>query len=190
MRTSITLSLHQLVEIEHAIAADRRPGVSQRAAAIRLLHLGSTPTQAAIQLGYSAKTVRLWRQRFLAGGVEGLADRPRSGRPLKSNEHYQLVLEEVLACDPEDIGLWFTSWSVQRLRDYMAQQTGIGLSNCRMRVLLKRLDYSYQPYTRRTPNPHPTAPKGWQGTSLEAFVTELFAVRRQRRWGWRKQPAG
>lgn len=190
MRSAITLSLHQLVEIEHAVASDRRPGVRQRAAAIRLLHLGSTPAQAAIQLGCTAKTVRLWCQRFLDEGVEGLADRPRSGRPLKGDAHYQRVLKETLACDPEDLGLWFRSWTVPRLRDYLEYQTDIILSDGRMRALLKRLGYHYAYYTRRTPNPNPPSLKGWQGTSLEGLVKALLAVRREDLWGWRKQPAG
>lgn len=189
MRPSIRLDLNQLVEIEHCLASDRRPGVRQRAAAIRLLHLGSTPTQAAIRLGCTAKSVRLWRQRYLDRGVEGLADRPRSGRPLKGGADYQEVLEAALACEPEDAGLWFTGWSALRLSRYMTQLTGVALSVGRLRLLLKRLGYSYQRYIHSTPNPNPPSMERWRGTGLEHLVTAVFAEKREYRWGW-KRPTG
>jgi len=183
----LSLDLPDLVKIEHTIASERHPGAGQRAAAIRLLHLGSTPAKAAIQLGCTAKTVRLWRRRFLAEGVAGLADRPRSGRPLKGDARYQQVLEDALAHDPEDLGLRFASWTVQRLRDYLAHETGIALSDGRMRALLRRLGYRYQSYTRTTNPPSPNA--WWQGTKLARFLNECLAVRREFLWGWKKQPA-
>jgi FixJ family two-component response regulator len=42
---------------------------------------GHPNAQIAAGLGSSAGTVRKWRGRFAARGLDGLADRPRAGRP-------------------------------------------------------------------------------------------------------------
>jgi len=175
-------------KLEQFIEENSEEASQQRALAVLNLYQGYTPAQVAANLGFKPKTIRAWRRRFRAEGIEGLADRPRSGRPLKGDKHYQQVLEEALASDPEDLGLGFMTWSVQRLRIHMERQTGIALSEGRLRLLLKRLGYRYQRYTRRTPNPNPPSLKRWQGTSLETFVNALFAVRRQSLWGWKRPP--
>ncbi|MCY7288289.1 MAG: helix-turn-helix domain-containing protein [Cryobacterium sp.] len=43
---------------------------------------GQRNAQIARDLGLHVDTVRTWRGRFAAAGMKGLADRPRSGRPL------------------------------------------------------------------------------------------------------------
>jgi len=175
LRALLALDLSQLVEIEHAIAHDRRPGVRRRAAAIRLLHLGHTPRQSAVRLGCKPTTVRLWRQRFYAEGVAGLADRPRSGRPRKGGAHYQTVLEEALAHDPDELGYPFRAWTVQRLREHLALKTGITLSDGRMRALLQRLGYRYQRYIRRTP--------GWL---MQTRRGPIYLDRLEPFWTWKR----
>jgi transposase len=182
MAVTLRLALHQLIEVEHAIAHDKRRGVGRRAAAIRLLHLGNTPSQAAIRLGCKPKTVREWRQRFCAEGVKGLADRPRTGRPLKGGGRYQRVLEEALACEPDALGYAFKTWTVLRLRDHMERQTGITLSDGRMRALLHRLGFRYQRHVRRIPNPNARK----QERSLSAFLNPMRAERLEPLWTWKR----
>lgn len=188
-RSNPSTTADELAKLEQFIKRGREQLSQQRACAVFDLYRGYTPTQVAANLGFNPKTIRAWRRRFLTEGVEGLADRPRSGRPLKGDANYQRLLEETLACDPEDLGLWFTSWSTQRLGGYLERHTGIALSVGRLRLLLKRRGYSYQHYIRTTPNPNPPSMERWQGTGLEQLVAAVFAVRREYRWGWRKQQA-
>jgi transposase len=42
---------------------------------------GASNTAIAAELGVCVDTARTWRRRFAAEGMEGLADRPRTGRP-------------------------------------------------------------------------------------------------------------
>ena len=42
---------------------------------------GPSNQQIAAQLGCNRHTVGRWRERFVAGGLQGLQDLPRSGRP-------------------------------------------------------------------------------------------------------------
>jgi transposase len=41
---------------------------------------GATNTEIAAEVGVHVDTVRKWRRRFVAGGLPGLDDLPRSGR--------------------------------------------------------------------------------------------------------------
>lgn len=71
---------------------------------------GST-AEVALGLGTSPPTVRKWRDRFSAEGVDGLYDRARPGRPPVVDE--AMVVAETLTPPPDDSGL--THWSSREL---------------------------------------------------------------------------
>jgi transposase len=71
------------------------------------------------------QTVRKWPKRYLAEGVEGLRDAPRSGMPPKVTSDYKARLLEAVRQHPRSIGLPFSLWTRQRLADYLAEETGI-----------------------------------------------------------------
>jgi transposase len=180
-RLHYTLTSQQQRLLKAAVA----PSVAhRRAQALLLLHEGYPPRLVAKAAAVSRSTVYVWRQRYLTEGVQGLADRPRTGRPLKGGGHYQQMLEEALACEPDALGYAFKSWTVTRLRDHMEHQTGIMLSDGRMRALLHRLGFRYQRSIRRTPDPHPPgAPR--QGTPWSAFLNTVRAERLEPLWTWK-----
>ena len=52
-------------------------------------------------------TVRKWRDRFIAGGIEGLADLPRSGRPVTYDVQFRnRVLEKLSEQPPNGLARW------------------------------------------------------------------------------------
>jgi transposase len=84
------------------------------------------------------QTVRNWLKRYLAEGIEGLKDRPMPGAPPKITPAYE---EQVLAAvrrRPRSLGQPYSMWTLQRLADYMAEQTGIRASDETVRKLLKK----------------------------------------------------
>jgi transposase len=138
------LSTEELVEIETAIHHDKRPEVRQRCTAIRLLHLGYKPEQVAKIQDLSIPTIYGCIKRWKSGKVESLANKPKSGRPLKADEGYILALEEVIDKDPSELGYDFSVWTIDRLRAHLEKITGIELSESRLRALLKRKGYRYR----------------------------------------------
>ena len=134
----------ELKEIEQAIRSDKRPEVRQRGIAIRWLHLGHKPVEVAEMQAVSQPTIYGWWKRFQTGGVEGLANRPHSGRPMKADEAYIEKLEKVIEQEPEELGYDFRIWTIDRLREHLAKKTGIELSEPRMRALLKKQGYRYR----------------------------------------------
>ena len=141
---SYELTDEQLAEIEQAMNQARKPEVRQRATAIRLLHLAHGPEEVAEMMAVSRATIYNWHHRWQAGGEEGLANRPRSGRPTKATREYIEKLEEALEADPNELGYDFNIWTVDRLRAHLYQQTKIKLSASRMRALLKKHNYVYR----------------------------------------------
>lgn len=138
------LNEQELQAIEAAIRHDKRPEVRQRCTVIRLLHLGHKPEQVAEMQAVSKPTIYSWFNRWRSNGIDGLAIRPRSGRPSKADEAYILTLAEVIEKDPEEFGYDFTVWTVDRLRAHLEKETGISLSESRLRALLKRKGYRYR----------------------------------------------
>jgi len=71
------------------------------------------------------QTVRRWMKRYIAEGVEGLQDAPRSGAPGKVTEAYVKKLMSSVRRRPRSLDLEYSTWTLQRLADYMAEETGI-----------------------------------------------------------------
>lgn len=138
------LTEQELADIEAAIRRDKRPEVRQRCTIIRLLHLGHKPEQIAEMQAVSKPTIYGWYDRWVSGGVEGLANRPKSGRPLKADDAYTTALLEVIDKEPCECGYDFVIWTIDRLRAHLEKKTGIGLSESRFRALLKRKGYRYR----------------------------------------------
>src|ERR671922_840015 len=78
--------------------------VSERIRMILLSSRGYTVPQIAAIFECDEATVRIWIERFETGGVEGLRDRPRSGRPRKAEAVAQQAIRQELERTPADAG--------------------------------------------------------------------------------------
>jgi len=141
---SFQLAEEGLQEIAEAIKHDKRPEVRQRAMGLRLLHEGKSPKALAELLSVSQPTIYDWHRRWQRNGLEGLANRPKSGRPVKANPSYVELLEQVIEQDPQEQGYAFSIWTADRLRLHMKAKTGIELKPTQFRVVLKENGYVYR----------------------------------------------
>ncbi len=156
----VPLDAPQLVQIETILTQSDDPRLQRRAIILRLLHDGLSPAQVAERAGVSVKTVYAIRRRFQAEGLEGLKDRPRSGRPRKATDSYCQLLETVLAHHPSELGYdgtgippLLSDWTANRLRAHLERETGIRLSGSRLRALLREMGYTYQRTVRNSLRP-------------------------------------
>jgi transposase len=140
-RKDFTLTDKQVKELTKAIKRDKRSQVVRRATAVHLLYQGHRVADVAKSVSASKPIIYAWHERFVAEGVEGLADKakPRSRR--KVTEAYIAAMEEAVARDPADYGYEFAIWTRERLRDHLAQQTGIHIHINWMGELLKAHGY-------------------------------------------------
>ncbi len=83
---------------------------ARRAKIVLALSGGMAVRQASRELGFDENTIRLWRDRFLAGGVDALAqDAPRPGRPATiPSERKRAVLTLACKTKPENATHWNT----------------------------------------------------------------------------------
>jgi transposase len=85
---------------------------------------GVSNAQIAREVGVCEDTARRWRQRFCARRIDGLKDRPRSGRPPVFTP-VEVAEVKALACSrPADHGLPLTRWSTAELTTH-AISTGL-----------------------------------------------------------------
>ena len=68
--------------------------------------------------------VRKWIHRFNRYGLEGLYPRHSPGRPKVFSEDQRQAIVGMASSDPQELGLAFDSWSLQRLR-YELTERGI-----------------------------------------------------------------
>lgn len=143
-RIDFTLSAEQVAEIDQAINHAVQPEVRQRAIAIRLLHLGHAPEAVAEMLAVASSTIWNWHRRYRAAGINGLANRPKSGRPTKADAPYLTEVERALDSDPRELGYAFSVWTINKLRKHLEKQTGVLLSYTQFRALLSKQEYVYR----------------------------------------------
>lgn len=88
------------------------------------------------RLGVSRDMVYFWIKRFNAAGLAGLADRPRSGRPATYTPDEVAEVIAAALTKPDDLGLPFGSWTLDRLATYLNEQKGIGIKRSRIDEIL------------------------------------------------------
>ena len=116
-------------------------GLAKRARIVLLAADGMPNAQIARTVGVSRPTVIGWRDRYQQGGIKGLGDEPRSGRPPQISEADVVVA--TLANDgrpPERLGI--THWSAR----FLAAELGISFATV-ARIWRK---WRIQPYRAET----------------------------------------
>jgi transposase len=139
-----TLTESDLEIVVRAVKSDKRPEVRQRAMGLRLLHERQAQKEVAEIMAVSQPTVYDWHHRWQENGLEGLANRPKSGRPRKTDHSYVKRLEEVIEQDPQELGYNFTIWTADRLRYHLEKETGKLIGPTQFRALLKENDFVYR----------------------------------------------
>jgi transposase len=107
-----------------------------RARIIALARQGMRAPAIAAETGIAAVVVRRWIGRFNAQGLAGLADAPRSGRPARyaAEAVGELIAASLTA--PQELGLPFGSWTLDRLAAYLHEAKGIAMQRSRIGEIL------------------------------------------------------
>ena len=113
----------------------------ERARIVRLAREGLRVPAIAAAVGVSVPVARTWLTRFNAAGLAGLAglaDAPRAGRLATYAPEQVGELIAASLTDPQDLGLPFGSWTLDRLAAYLHEEKGIAMQRSRLGESLQR----------------------------------------------------
>ena len=184
-------------EAELIVAMEAAPNKRSyiRLAAIRALLKGVSREQVCDLYHRSDRMVRLWIEMFNRGGIDGLASRPRPGRPRRVKfKRLRDLLVPVLE-DPAKAGE--LHWTGVKLHGWLKEELQVELGYRTVIRYLHELDYNL-----RVPRPWPERQdekeresfleklRGWQeDEKIEIWFADECGVegdpRRRRRWSAR-----
>ena len=129
-------------------AADRSRRERVRLAAVQRLEQRAPAADIAAELRVTERSVRRWRQAWLAGGAAGLASRGQAAR-CALDEAQLAGLEAVLDAGPLAAGFGDQRWTLARVRDLIAGRFGVAYTLPGVWYLLRRLGWTCQLGGRR-----------------------------------------
>jgi transposase len=151
-----SLSEEQKVELDELYRKTEVPRVRTRAQMVLLSAEKKLKVdEIADIVRESSVTVLRWLHRYMAEGVQGLLDAPRAGRSSILTDEFRKRLLEVVRRRPRSLELEFSMWSLQRLADFMAEDTGIRASTETIRRALAKEEivFSRPQHTISSPDP-------------------------------------
>ena len=133
--------------------------VSERIHYVLLFARSYSVGQIAQLYQVDERTVATWIERFREGGVAGLSDHPRSGRPRQLSMAARLEAERCLETTPEAVGLERTTWTRRLLRWHLRERIGCALCESSLVRLIADLGFVWRrpKLTLKESDPHAQA---------------------------------
>src|SRR3982751_1370519 len=107
-----------------------------RAKIVLGLAAGERPCRVADRVGVGRMAAYEWLHRFNAEGLKGLTDHPRPGRPPTYTAEQRAEVIAAALTRPEDLGMPFASWTLDRLAAYLSEHKGIPIKRTRIDEIL------------------------------------------------------
>lgn len=132
--------VHHLREVSEAEESDLRTLASSRTDAYRMVQRAKlivsmlddetlTASQAAKQVHFkTGVSGACWVKRFNEDGIEGLSDKPKSGKPRTHSTEVRGQLIDLALRKPRSLDYPFELWTLKRLQTVFKERTGIHLS--------------------------------------------------------------
>ena len=155
--------------------AENDARVSRRILAIANALDGMSREEAAQSAGMDRRTLRDWVIRYNADGIDGLADRPRDGRPSKldAEEKAELVRIVLAGPDPEVSGL--SAFTREDLVRICKQRFAKSLHVTSMGRILRELELTRQKARPSHPEKDPAAQAAFKKSPGAAQKNSAYA---------------
>lgn len=108
---------------------------------VLLVAQGLTCPEVARLLGDAPRSVEYWVHRYERGGLAGLAEGERSGRPGRLNEKQIQEINRVLRAHPSGAGMRANLWDGKTLSAWIAKRYRIQLGVRQCQRLFRQLDF-------------------------------------------------
>ena len=126
---------------------------------------GGSRREAARAGAMDRQTLRDWVHRYNAEGIEGLCDRPRSGRPPQLSEAQLAELAGLVEAGPELAVQRVVRWRCVDLQGEIKARFGVEISERHVGRLLKRLKFTRLSVRPRHPRADEVAQQDFKKTS-------------------------
>lgn len=138
------LSNYSSLDITALIESDDKHKVGIKLYAILQLSKGKASRELEELYGTSFKQILNWAARFDSQGIEGLKDKPHSGRPPRITLQQLEQLRCVLLDSPEKQGYNSGTWSGPLVQDFVNTRFGVDYKLGNIYKLLHSNGFSYQ----------------------------------------------
>jgi transposase len=108
-------------QLTDAVRYSKSAAIARRCQTVLMSRQGLCPMEIAKFCSASCSGVREIINLFNRGGFVALADKPQRGRPRKTDDRYVALLKQAVQSDPREMGYVFGCWTLQRLREHLAQ---------------------------------------------------------------------
>jgi transposase len=136
-------SSEQIAEVRDLYHSTKDVRIRTRAQIILLAFDGMSAPKIAKLVRLDPESVRRHIKRYHDEGITGLADRERSGRPRTVTPEYIDLAMATVRRRPRTLGLNFSVWTLDRLIDYLKEQTQIEVSDETLRTHLRQHGISF-----------------------------------------------
>lgn len=120
---------------------------------------------AARQCGMTRQTLRDWVHRFNAEGLEGLYDRPRSGRTARLTADQEAELAGIVGAGPDPVHDGVVRWRRVDLKEVIAARFEVDYHERTVGKVLHRLGFSHVSTRARHPKADERAQEAFKKTS-------------------------
>jgi len=152
-------------ELRMAAAATRNGHVARRLLALALVLEGANRTEAARLCGMDRQTLRDWVHRYNDEGIEGLYDRPLSGRPTRLTQAQQGMVADWINTGA-DLGRdGVIRWRRIDVKRRIETEFGKTMSEQAVGNMLRRLGFSHISVRPRHPKHDEAAQEAHKKTS-------------------------
>ena len=152
-------------ELRQQARGEKSGRVAARMFAIANVLSGMSREMAAKTAGMERQTLRDWVHRFNAEGVEGLRDRPRSGRRWKIDESTRKKFCGVVEAGPDPEQAELVRWRRVDLQKWLKMECGVEYHERSVGKLLARLGYSHVSVRPSHPKADPAIQEDFKKTS-------------------------
>lgn len=134
---------------------------------------GMTAAEAMRVFGVSEGSIHNWRNRFAAGGVEGLeSGRPgrRAGEKTKlSSSQTEALVDAIVVFAPEQLDLGGALWTLRKVAELARWLFGVSFTEQGMGKVLRRIGLTFQRPDRRAIEADPEAMREWVEVTCTAL---------------------
>jgi len=151
-RKSLQVKGYSPEEIKAFFKNDEKYTIGLRLYAVYQVSIGQPTRKLEVLYNTSFKQICNWVHRFEESGLEGLRDKPKSGRRPRLTEENLLELNRVLQNNrPDDYGYNTATWNGLILQEYINKHYGVVYKKAQVYNLLKQLGFTFQKGKARYP---------------------------------------